>query len=134
MIAGLSRSLVHTLQHHYGQFVKAFNITNHQWWNPGISWENKYKKNEYGEFIRDKNGDLIRNGKLVQFSDAFHTFGTVELGAEYFLVAFLLTILAEMILFIHGWILIIVFAGVYIVLMLWRTFIWFNLGYDKLWR
>ena len=53
MIAGLCRSLVHTLLHHYGNFVKLFNITNHQWWNPKISWENKYKKNEYGEFIRD---------------------------------------------------------------------------------
>ena len=115
MIAGLCRSLVHTLLHHYGAFAELFGITNHQWWNPAISHTNK-------------------KTRMVQFSDAFHTFNTIELGAIYFVVSYLLSVITELMFFIDGWILVLVFIGIYLVVLLWTTYLWFNLGYNKLWR
>ena len=70
---------------------------------------------------------------MVQFSDAFHSINTVELGAIYFVITYLLAVIAELIFFLDGWIVVLVFVGIYLVVMLWTTFLWFNLGYNNLW-
>jgi len=117
-IAMLCRSLVHTLLHHYPAFEKKFSIANQWWWNPAISWKNKYVLDENG------NATSVRNKKMVQFSDAFHTFNTIELGAYCFIIS-ILTALA----FGIWWTGLIAFAITGTLMVLF-----FNLGYDKLWR
>ena len=124
VIAMLCRSLVHTLLHHYGSFEYKFPKLNIQWWNPAISWRQKYKTDKNFELILDENKNPIRNKKMVQFSDAFHTFNTIELGAYCFIISILFglwysTILSGIIAF--------AITGTLMVLI-------FNLGYDKLWR
>lgn len=122
-IAMLCRSLVHTLLHHYGSLDAKYDVKD-EWWNPTISWKNKYVLDENNDLVLDENENPIRNKKMVQFSDAFHTFNTIELGAYCSIISILTALV-----FGIWWIGLIAFAitGTLMVLI-------FNLGYDKLWR
>ena len=124
IIAMLCRSLVHVLINHFGEFLAKYKIKNLQWWYPKISWKNKYVLDEDGEVVY-KNGKGVRNKKIVQLSDAFHFFNMIELGAYTFAV----TIPASLWLNAVWYISIAIFIIVGAILI-----IFFNLGYDKLWR
>lgn len=118
-IAMLCRSLVHTLLHHYNDFKVKFNIKNDQWWNPVVSWENKYDKTEL------RKGKVVRNKKIVQLSDAFHFFNMIELGCFTLAITIPVSLWLGAVWYI--WILIFTIIGVVIILS-------FNLFYDKIWR
>ena len=98
-------SLIHTLYHHYDAFAKKFKITNHQWWNPMISYINK-------------------KTKFLQISDAFHFFNTIALGA------FDLAITLPLFLYLgyDWWSIFIIYGAIGLIINLV-----FNLFYDKIW-
>lgn len=117
-IAMLCRSLVHTLLHHYKSFDDKYNVED-QWWNPAISWKNKY----FIKWTIDLFHWRIAKFNIpVQVSDAFHWFNTVELGAYCLIISILFFMLYGI------WIAVLSFVitGTLMVLI-------FNLGYDNLW-
>ena len=68
MIAGISDGTNEELSHHYNNFKKVFPKANDQYWDPKISWTNKYK-----------NGDPTQGPKhfgsttfLVWTTDGYH--------------------------------------------------------------
>ena len=107
------RSLVHTLLHHYNQFAEKFKIKNRQWWNPAVSWTNKY------------NSDGTRNKKILQFSDAFHFFNMIELGAYVFAITLGVWFRPDL----AWWWFLIIFGVIGLIVILS-----FNIFYDKIWR
>lgn len=62
-LSGASWGLHEKTMHQWGDFSKRFPNANPSFWNPQVSWRNKY---------RDGNPELGRNGKLVWTSDAKH--------------------------------------------------------------
>lgn len=65
VINGIAKAVVDALSHGFGSSV--FANLNHQWWNPGISWKNKYKpKNAFIAYLTST--------IFVTFTDAWHTF------------------------------------------------------------
>lgn len=67
-LAGASKGFNETLQFHWKEFRRQFPHANAQWYNPGISWKNKYK-----------NGDMNAGAKfplstsvLIMFTDQYH--------------------------------------------------------------
>lgn len=127
VIAMLCRSLVHTLLHHFPAFYLAFSKKykiDVRWWDPKISWKQKYITDKNFELVLDINKEPIRNEKMVQFSDGFHTFNTIELGAYCFIISILMALV-----FGIWWTGLIAFiiTGTLMVLF-------FNFGYNRLWR
>lgn len=49
-IAGASDGFTQTLQFHYWEFEKKFPKAKGQYWNPAISWKNKYKDVDNGNY------------------------------------------------------------------------------------
>ena len=68
-IAGATWGLNQVLTHHYGAFAQRHPNANEQFWNPAMSWRNKYNGGD---------PDLGRNGKLALFSDAYHITNSVN--------------------------------------------------------
>jgi hypothetical protein len=131
IIAMLCRSLVHTLLHHFGEFLLKWKIKNIRWWHPAISWKNKYLLDEDEEPIM-KDGEPIRNKKIVQFSDAFHFFNMIELGAFVLAITISLAFVNDTLTWLLGlaWymsIVIFLIVGAILIII-------FNIGYDRLWR
>ena len=62
-LSGASWGLHETTAHHWDKFQTRFPNANPQFWNPAISWQNKYV---------DGNPELGRNDKLIWTSDAKH--------------------------------------------------------------
>ena len=67
-IAGASKGFNETLQFHWKEFKRQFPGANTQWFNPSVSWKNKYK-----------NGDMNAGAKyplstsvLIMFTDQYH--------------------------------------------------------------
>lgn len=46
-LSGAADGTAETLKHHYSQFNRVFPKANEQYWNPDISWTNKYKNGNY---------------------------------------------------------------------------------------
>ena len=124
IIAMMCRSLVHTLLHHFGTFLLKYRIKNIRWWNPSISWKNKYVLDEDEEPVT-KDGKPVRNKKIIQFSDAFHFFNMIELGCYVLAV----TIGIWWALGLVWWWFLIIYGMIGLVIILS-----FNLFYDKIWR
>ena len=121
VIAQLCRSLVHVLLHHYQSFDEKFNADD-VWFDPAISYRNKYVTKWtitlFGLFIAKFNIP-------VQASDALHFFNTVELGARDSAIAIPVCLWMNL-----DWLgCLITFA-----IIITTDVIFFNLGYDKLWR
>lgn len=126
-IAMLCRSLVHQVTFNYPRtkerIKKLFGVEiSDQWWNPFESWLNKNKI----KWTIDVFGLRWITKVMVQFSDAFHTFNTIELGC-YSLIISLWIIFA---LAFPWWSVFIFFLFIGIVLM--GGF--FVIGYDKIWN
>jgi hypothetical protein len=60
ILSGAFDGLAETLKWHYSQFNSRFADANPAFWNPAISWTNKYK-----------NGDYLQGEKFWQSSRAF---------------------------------------------------------------
>lgn len=76
LLAGMSNGRMDTVQFHYSG-SKYAKKGNDLYYNPAISWANKYKTDEKGSFIRDENGELQRKfflstTALVMFTDFWH--------------------------------------------------------------
>ena len=76
LLAGIFNGRMDSVQFHYSktEFSKKGNDL---YYNPAISWANKYKTDEKGSFIRDTNGDLqprffLSTTALVMFTDFWH--------------------------------------------------------------
>ena len=121
------RSLVHRLLHNYPMTKQALEKLfkkpiEDQWWNPAISHTNKNTI----KWTIDIFGFRWITKIMVQFSDAFHTFNTIELGCYDLIITVLLCLLFGL-----EW-----YYGILIFLITGVGFItlFFNLGYDKIWR
>lgn len=76
----MAKGVSDTLQFHYKKSVFA-EIENEQWWNPAISWKNKYKDYDNG----DKSEAYLGSRSLfVWRTDAWHLAQTFETGAWVF--------------------------------------------------
>jgi hypothetical protein len=62
-VSGAAWGLHETTTHHWDKFQTRFPNANPQFWNPAVSWRNKYNGG---------NPELGRNGKLIWTSDAKH--------------------------------------------------------------
>lgn len=73
-LAGAAKGVSDKLQFHYGKSVFS-PIQNEQWWNPGLSWKNKYRDYDAG----DKREAFLGSRTLfVWTTDAWHLAQTVE--------------------------------------------------------
>ncbi|NPV13271.1 MAG: hypothetical protein HPY57_16040 [Ignavibacteria bacterium] len=68
LIAGIFKAIMDTLQFHFDKSI--FINNNKNWWNPSISWKNKYKNND------PKQGPKFFGSTtfLVSLTDAWHFF------------------------------------------------------------
>ena len=64
-LAAICNAIMYVTQFKFYRSIFNDELFNVKWWNPEISWRNKYK---------DSNPSLGRNNKLVWFTDAFHFF------------------------------------------------------------
>ncbi len=60
MLGGGAKGFNETLSFHYERFDKAFPHANDQWFNPALSWKNKYK-----------NGDPLQGAKFIGSTSFF---------------------------------------------------------------
>lgn len=133
-ISMLCRSLVHNLWHRYPEtklkLEKLFRKKiDDQWWDPAISHTNKNSI----KWTIDIFGLRWITKVMVQFSDAFHTFNTIELGGY----TTSISVFASVILSILGygfWICLLGFFVSFIIVGIILFVIFFNIGYDDLWR
>lgn len=74
--AAICKAVMDTLQFHFAEsvFCKLGNIPSQRFWNPALSWMNKYK-----------DGDIEKGEKFfgsstvfVSFTDAWHLFGMIN--------------------------------------------------------
>lgn len=63
LVAGAAHGTHEKIVYHYDKFQARWPRANPQYWNPQVSWVNKYK---------DRNPELGRNGKPVVLTDAKH--------------------------------------------------------------
>ena len=72
--AGMAKGVSDTLQFHYGTSVFA-SFQNEQWWNPEMSWKNKYRDYDAGD---TREAYLFSRSLLVWRTDAWHLAQTIE--------------------------------------------------------
>jgi len=130
IISGLSRSLVHVLLFHYNDFKIKYKIKDDQWWNPAISWVNKNNI----KWTIDLFGFRWITKIMVQFSDAFHTFNTIELASDIIREALYLALLIHAIFGLLFGAYLLIFFGSFAIILSVKILIAFNYGYDELWR
>ena len=68
MFSGLSEAVMDTLQFHY--YKSPFAKYNHQFWNPQLSWRNKYKKGDPSLGPKFPGSTTI----FVSLTDGWHLF------------------------------------------------------------
>ncbi|OJI07735.1 hypothetical protein BK004_00500 [bacterium CG10_46_32] len=83
-IAGMAKGVSDTLQFHYGTSVFS-SFQNEQWWNPEVSWKNKYRDYDNGD---NREAYLLSRSLLVWRTDAWHLAQTIETGAWVLAVLF----------------------------------------------
>lgn len=68
MVGGAAKGFNETLQYHYKDFQRVFPNANRQWFNPSVSWKNKYKDGDRAK------GEAFPLSKslLVAFTDQYH--------------------------------------------------------------
>lgn len=132
-IAMLCRSLVHKLWHNYSgvktKLEKLFRTKiSDKWWDPRLSWQNKHDV----KWTIDVFGFRWITKVMVQFSDAFHTFNTIELGCYDGIISTLITIIFYLLFGLTFWYLLLIFISVYLLIGVVIFVFFFNLGYDEL--
>lgn len=74
-VAGMSKGVSDTLQFHYEKSVFAALKSQEQYWNPAISWKNKYKDYDNGQ---QGEAYLFSRSLLVWLTDAWHLAQTIQ--------------------------------------------------------
>jgi hypothetical protein len=74
-LGGMCYGLKETVSHHYGAFAERFPQADPAWWNPDLSWRNKY---EGGDPERGP-AFWLSTSALVLVTDAYHLFGDLQL-------------------------------------------------------
>jgi len=82
-LAAICNSMMDTLQFHWYKFRWNNNV-NDKWWNPSISWKNKYIDNDPSKELKFK----FPFGGLSNFLDAWHFF---KMTSIFFMVFAILT-------------------------------------------
>lgn len=91
IISGCANGVMDTLQFHYSESIYA-EFKNQQYWNPKISWKNKYKSDVEGNLLRPLKPKFI--GSVTFFvwtTDAWHFFKMIYHSFWKILIAILLT-------------------------------------------
>lgn len=85
-LAGLFNSICDNITHHWSTSIFNSPKFNAQWWNPAISWKNKYIDNDptKGRKYFKILGIKIYNN--VFFTDAWHMFKMLMLGCFFFAI------------------------------------------------
>jgi len=71
-LSGAFDGLNQTLNFHYPKFKRAFPEANDQFWNPAISWKNKYAKDSKGATLTDYEAFPFSTSILVWTTDGHH--------------------------------------------------------------
>lgn len=71
-LSGAFDGLNQTLNFHYPKFKRAFPEANDQFWNPAVSWENKYAKDGQGATLTDYEAFPFSTSILVWTTDGHH--------------------------------------------------------------
>ena len=122
LISMACRALVHNLLHHFFDTDKKFNMED-QWWNPAISWLNKRTVKWTIDIF---NWRVAKFPIPVQASDAFHLFNTIELGAYAIIISILIPLWLGLMWYFG--------VGVFIITGVILMPLFFNLGYDRIFR
>ncbi|NPV12666.1 MAG: hypothetical protein HPY57_12845 [Ignavibacteria bacterium] len=78
-LAGIARGIREVIQFKYNDFKETFPNINDNWWNPRISWKNKYKDNNPSKGPKF----FLSTTSLVFITDAYHFLATLS----HFLIA-----------------------------------------------
>lgn len=130
IISGLCRSLVHVLLHHFPAFDKKFNVDDF-WFNPDISWRNKYLIKWTIKILSFKK---IIFPIPVQVSDGFHFFNTVELIADFIREGIYAGFIAAAVFSFSFWPSFFIGTGWFLLTGVIKIIVVFNLGYNKIWK
>lgn len=74
LLGGAANGLIETVSHHYGAFAERFPGANPLWWNPDLSWQQKYE----GGIVSQGPAFPLSTTVLVFLTDAYHLFGELE--------------------------------------------------------
>lgn len=75
-IAGISKSIKDVIDHHYSNSF--FSYYNPKYWNPSVSWKNKWKVDENNNVIYPKQERFFLSSTLlVALTDAWHLFDLI---------------------------------------------------------
>lgn len=74
--AGSAKGFNETLQFHPDNFFKAFPNASRQWFDPAISWKNKYKNGDPAQGARFPLSTTV----LVAFTDQYHLNNLIQRG------------------------------------------------------
>jgi len=109
ILAAICNSIMDTLVHHYPTSI--FNDKDPQFWNPKISWKNKYKDGvkAFGPAF------FLSTGILVAFTDGWHLFKSImivllALSVIFFPYTYAICILDNFFLNVIGWLVIFAIA------------------------
>lgn len=69
MLAAICNAIIDTLDHHYHTSIFRYKC-NPEFWNPTISWKNKYRNGA----VSQGPAFFLSTGILVAFTDAWHLF------------------------------------------------------------
>jgi len=78
IVAGIMKGIMDTLQFHYDKSF-ASKFKNQQWWNPKLSWKNKYK--DRGDSFIVNLFEKIDNTFFVFVTDAWHLSQSIMITA-----------------------------------------------------
>lgn len=73
-IGGMCYGLKETVTHHYGAFAERFPQANPLWWNPALSWQQKYEGGIQAQGPAFPGSTTV----FVFVTDAYHLFGELE--------------------------------------------------------
>lgn len=112
-LSSVFRALHNTLIHHFSTSI--FKGKNDQWWDPNISWLNKYKNNDVKQGFKKWFGNI---NYPVQITDGWHFFNTLEIITNW------LTVVAVLVmgLSITDW-----FTGIVFIIL---SFVCYNLTFS----
>lgn len=78
-LGGASNGLRQTLLFHYDKFQQRHPGADPQWWDPAISWENKYKRDATGELAKPyQERFFMAKTMLAWTTDGYHATGTLQ--------------------------------------------------------
>ncbi|MDO8659162.1 MAG: hypothetical protein Q7K54_01030 [Candidatus Parcubacteria bacterium] len=74
-VAGMAKGVSDTLQFHYPKSVFTTIQGHEQYWNPAISWKNKYRDYDHGDA---REAFIFSRSLLVWLTDAWHLAQTIQ--------------------------------------------------------